>query len=98
MNYKIKFLRNVTEEDLPALSVKIESRIKKAIQERLTVDPLNLGEPLQHSFKGFRRLRVGDYRIMYSVDTKKYEVTIITLGHRDNFYEKALKIINKYFQ
>ncbi|WP_246226419.1 type II toxin-antitoxin system RelE family toxin [Wolbachia endosymbiont of Madathamugadia hiepei] len=61
MNYEIKFLRNVTEEDLPALSVKIESRIKKAIQERLTVDPLNLGEPLQHSFKGFRRLRVGDY-------------------------------------
>ncbi|NSM56636.1 type II toxin-antitoxin system RelE/ParE family toxin, partial [Wolbachia endosymbiont of Atemnus politus] len=60
MDYKIKFLRNVTEEDLPALSVKIESRIKKAIQERLTVNPVNLGEPLQYSFKGFRRLRVGD--------------------------------------
>ncbi|WCR59357.1 MAG: hypothetical protein PG978_000793 [Wolbachia endosymbiont of Ctenocephalides felis wCfeF] len=49
MNYKIKFSRNVTEEDLPALPVKIESRIKKAIQERLTADPLNLGEPLHHS-------------------------------------------------
>ncbi|WMT84772.1 type II toxin-antitoxin system RelE/ParE family toxin [Wolbachia endosymbiont of Listronotus oregonensis] len=60
-HYKIKFLKNVTEKDLPALPVTIESRVNKAIQERLTVDPVNLGEPLHYSFKGFRRLRVPYY-------------------------------------
>ncbi|WP_264686866.1 MULTISPECIES: hypothetical protein [unclassified Wolbachia] len=40
MDYKIKFLKNVTEKDLPVLPIKIESRVNKAIQERLTVDPL----------------------------------------------------------
>ncbi|WP_353277237.1 hypothetical protein [Wolbachia endosymbiont (group B) of Villa cingulata] len=51
MDYKIKFLKNVTEKDLPSLPIKIELRVNKAIQERLTVDPVNLGEPLYHSFK-----------------------------------------------
>ena len=95
-HYKVKFLNNVTEKDLPALPVTIESRVNKAIQERLTVDPVNLGEPLYYSFKGFRRLRVGDYRVVYHVNTVKYEVNIVAIGHRDTIYEKALKIINKY--
>ncbi|MGL9717318.1 MAG: type II toxin-antitoxin system RelE family toxin [Wolbachia sp.] len=98
MEYNIIYLDNVLEEDLPGLPKKIQSRIIDAIDERLKIDPINLGEPLYHSFKGFRRLRVGDYRAMYHADTEKYEVTIITVGHRDNFYEKALKIIKKYFQ
>ncbi|MFP3027608.1 MAG: type II toxin-antitoxin system RelE/ParE family toxin [Wolbachia sp.] len=96
MDYKIKFLKNVTEKDLLALPIKIELRVNKAIQKRLTVDPVNLGEPLYHSFKGFRRLRVGDYRIMYYTDTTKHEVTIVTIGHRDTIYEKALKVLKNY--
>ncbi|MFV1011078.1 type II toxin-antitoxin system RelE/ParE family toxin [Wolbachia endosymbiont of Nasonia vitripennis] len=94
MNYKIKFLKNVTEKDLPALPIKIESRVNKAIKERLTVDPLV--SLYTNSFKGFRRLRVSDYRIMYCADTKKHEVTIVTIGHRDTIYEKALKVLKNY--
>ncbi|WP_353279086.1 type II toxin-antitoxin system RelE family toxin [Wolbachia endosymbiont (group B) of Longitarsus flavicornis] len=44
----------------------------------------------------FRRLRVGDYRIMYCADTTKHEVTIVTIGHRDTIYEKALKVLKNY--
>ncbi|WP_341813473.1 type II toxin-antitoxin system RelE/ParE family toxin [Wolbachia endosymbiont (group B) of Germaria angustata] len=96
MEYTIIFLDSVLEKDLPSLPKKVRSRAVDAINERLTVDPVNLGEPLYHSFKGFRRLRVGDYRIMYCADTTKYEVTIVTIGHRDTIYEKALKVLKNY--
>ena len=43
--YKIKFLKNVIERDLPALPVTIELRVNKAIQERLRVNPTKLGKP-----------------------------------------------------
>lgn len=52
VDYKIKFLKNVTEKDLLVLPVKIESRVNKAIQERLTVDPINLGELYTIALKG----------------------------------------------
>ncbi|WP_265025569.1 type II toxin-antitoxin system RelE family toxin [Wolbachia endosymbiont of Rhagoletis indifferens] len=62
----------------------------------LQLIPINLGEALNHSLKGRRRLRVGDYRIIYHVNTVEYEVTIVTVGHRDTIYEKARKILSKH--
>ncbi|WP_265030179.1 type II toxin-antitoxin system RelE family toxin [Wolbachia endosymbiont (group A) of Philonthus cognatus] len=96
MEYTIIFLDNVLEKDLPDLPKTVRLRVINAINERLKVDPVNLGEPLHYSLKGFRRLRVGDYRVVYHVNTVKHEVTIVTLGHRETIYEKTLKIINKY--
>ncbi len=32
------------------------------------------------------RLRVGDYRILYTVDTKKQELTILSVVHRKEAY------------
>lgn len=33
------------------------------------------------------RIRVGDWRIGYEIDDEAREVTIITVGHRSEFYE-----------
>jgi mRNA-degrading endonuclease RelE of RelBE toxin-antitoxin system len=35
-------------------------QIKRAIEERLAIDPVKLGKPLRYSLCGLRRLRVGD--------------------------------------
>ncbi|MDG7056559.1 MAG: type II toxin-antitoxin system RelE/ParE family toxin [Wolbachia endosymbiont of Penenirmus auritus] len=94
MGYTIIYLDNVLEKDLPSLPKTVRKRIIKAINERLTVDPINLGKTLDHSLKGYKGLRVGDYRVLYDVNTSKYEVTIVTVGHRGTIYEKAKKILN----
>ena len=94
MGYTIIFLDNVLKKDLPSLPKTVRKRVIKAINERLTVDPINLGKALEHSLKGYKGLRVGDYRVLYYADTLKYEVTIVTIGHRDTIYEKAKKILN----
>ncbi|WP_265016618.1 type II toxin-antitoxin system RelE family toxin [Wolbachia endosymbiont (group A) of Andrena dorsata] len=86
--YKIKSLKSFTERDLPNLPKTIRLRVQKAIKERLTVDPINLGEPLHHSLKGLRRLRVGDYRVVYRVDQSERTVVITEIGHRDTIYKR----------
>ncbi len=86
--YKVKSLKRVVEKDLPNLPKIIRLRVQKAIKERLTVDPINFGEPLHHNLKGCRRLRVGDYRVIYRVNQLDHIVTITEIGHRDDIYKK----------
>ncbi len=86
--YQIEYLGSVVEEDIPTLPKGIKSTIKKAIEERLTVDPLGFGKPLRYSLKGHRRLRVSDYRIVYRIDAENNIVIIVAIKHRKNIYEE----------
>lgn len=38
--------------------------------------------------KGFNRLRVGDYRIIYSVDNGKLIIDVVDAGNRGDIYKK----------
>lgn len=84
-HYKVKSLKSVVERDLPNLPKTIRLRIQKAIKERLTIDPINFGEPLHHNL---RRLRVGEYRIIYRVNQLEQIVTITEIGDRCDTYKK----------
>ena len=87
-NYSIDYLDNVVELDIPKLPKTIRVRIKKAIETRLTVDPVGLGKPLRYSFSGHRRIRVGDYRIIYRINPNEKVVTIVYIKHRKDIYQK----------
>ena len=86
--YTIRYLPTVVKEHIPALDPVAKNKIKKAIEEHLTVDPLGFGKPLRYSFKGHRRLRVGDYRVIYRVDPKKHEVLIVIIKLRRDSYDE----------
>ena len=60
-------------------------KIKDIIKERLYESPDLYGLPLRKSLKGYRKLRIGDYRVVYftSGDT----VLIEGIGHRKNIYD-----------
>ena len=60
--------------------------IKRAIETRLAVDPVGYGRPLRYSLAGHRRLRVGDYRIVYRIDTRRHVVVISVIRHRKDVY------------
>lgn len=85
--YCIEYLQKVTSKDIPLLPKTMRMLIKQAIEERLGVDPIGFGKPLQYNLKGCRRLRVGDYRIIYQIKEKK--VIIIAIKHRKDVYENA---------
>jgi len=79
--------------DLKILEALIKARIKSAIETRLVVDPIKSGEPLRGNFKRFRKLRIGDYRIVYKV--MQEAVLILGIGHRKYIYES---IKNREYQ
>ena len=85
--YRIVYLDRVVAKDIPLLPKTMRDLIKRAIETRLTADPVSLGKPLRYSFIGHRRIRVGDYRIVYRIDGKTSIVTIVLIKHRKDVYE-----------
>ncbi len=75
------------EEKLRKLPKSIREVIRKAIDKKLTVDPIAFGKPLRYSLKGYRRLRVGDYRVIYKIFENKVIVFIVDIDHRKDIYE-----------
>ncbi|MCI4463014.1 MAG: type II toxin-antitoxin system RelE/ParE family toxin [Caldisericum sp.] len=73
-------------------AVKSVSKFPKEIRERIVekVDELRdspfLGEPLSGDLKGLRRIKIGDYRIIYFVDTDKVIIIVVKVGHRSEIY------------
>jgi len=68
MQYRIRYEKRTLREDVPKIPVANREQIGRAIRERLAVAPVELGEPLTGKFVGLRRLRVGDWRIIYKVE------------------------------
>jgi mRNA interferase RelE/StbE len=80
VTYRVEYLRSVVEDDIPALSQPVRRRIKGAIERKLTSQPIELGKPLRYSLKGARRLRVGDWRVIYVIEPPDV-VLVVKIGH-----------------
>jgi mRNA interferase RelE/StbE len=85
MPYTIEFAESVIKNDIPFIPMPYKEQIKKAIREKLTQEPLKLGKPLRASLFGYRRLRVGDWRIIYKITGNT--VRIAKIGNRKDVYE-----------
>lgn len=85
--FSIEYLTSVVEEDIPKLPSRMKTMIRKAIEERLAIDPIGFGKPLRYSLKGHRRLRVADYRVVYRIEPDVHVVLIVTIKHRKDVYE-----------
>lgn len=75
------------EEKLKNFPKSIREIIRKAIEKKLTVDPIAFGKPLRYSLKGYRRLRVGDYHVIYKILQDRVIVLVIDIDHRKDIYE-----------
>ena len=79
----------VKTDDIPRLSPDVALRVRKSIEERLAFDPEKFGFPLRKGLRGYRKLRLGDYRVIYRIEQKTLKILMI--GHRKDVYEKAPK-------
>ena len=85
---KVRYHPKVKSEDIPRLSSNIAVRIENAIKKRLIVNPIKYGFYLHGSLKGYRKLRVGDWRVIYRIVDNK-EIRIIAIGNRKDVYNFA---------
>lgn len=84
MPFTLRYHPAVSTGDLPRIDRRTKDRIRKAIEERLQTAPNEYGLPLRKSLKGYWKLRVGDYRVMFKV--VKTEVWIFGIMHRKFVY------------
>ena len=87
MKYRIEYLASVVREDIPALSATAKRQIRAAIDRKLGSHPIEFGKPLRYSFRGARRLRVGDYRVLYTIEPPDV-VVIVKIGDRRHVYDR----------
>ena len=84
--YKIEYHGDI-QKDLKSISKADKNKIRKAIEAKLVHNPIEFGKPLQYSLKGLRRLRVGDYRVIFKIEQEEQKVFIVKIGHRREIYE-----------
>ena len=89
MPFRLRYHPDVKAKDLPLIDVKLKARIKTAIERRLASEPQRYGEPLRKTLRGYWKLRVGDYRIVYKIVGE--EVLILDIIHRKKVYDAIEK-------
>jgi mRNA interferase RelE/StbE len=89
--YQVLYLPQVRDQDLSALDPPTRKRIQRTIEQKLTSSPERFGDPLRGPFALYRKLRVGDHRVVYRVRKKEVVVLVIMVGHRREVYLELAK-------
>jgi mRNA interferase RelE/StbE len=88
MAWKVE-LGSDADNDLAKLDPSIARRILKFLHERVATldDPRSVGEALKGSKLGeFWKYRVGDYRIIASIEDSALSVLVVRIGNRREVY------------
>lgn len=85
-SYTIKFDRSV-KKDFKSIQAQDIKRIKSAILE-LSNNPRPDGcTKLKGDKRNYYRIRVGNYRVVYSIEDEILLVLVVTVGHRKEIYK-----------
>lgn len=80
-------LKSSVEHDLKRIDRQYISKILDAI-ENLAKNPFPIQSRKLKDSESSYRLRVGDYRVIYQVDTENRFVTVYHVRHRKDAYKK----------
>ena len=86
--WRVEFDRDAAR-DLRKLDTQAQRHILRYLRERITTeeDPRRFGHALTGDLKGLWRYRVGDYRIVASIEDNRFVVLVVTVGHRREVYD-----------
>lgn len=85
--WRVEFDRAAVR-DLRKLGSGAERLILRYLRERISGsdDPRRFGHALTGDRRGLWRYRVGDYRIVASIEDNHFVVLVVTIGHRRAVY------------
>jgi mRNA interferase RelE/StbE len=88
-NWTIEF-DPAAQRELDNLDRSVARRISKFLYERVARldDPRRVGERLQGTLSDFWKYRVGDYRIICSLERDRLVVLVLRNGHRREVYKR----------
>lgn len=82
MAYNIQYKRSV-EKDLARLDKREAKRILDKIEKELSTHP-DRYPTLKGEFEGLRKMRMGDYRVIYAI--LENDVLVLRIGNRREVY------------
>lgn len=85
MAWTFEFLKKA-QKQFDKLDSETQSRIKKAVYERLIVNPKIHLIPLSGDKSGLYKFRVGDYRLLCAKNDNELIVLVVKVKHRKEVY------------
>jgi len=86
MSYEIIYDEKALS-DIKKIPKNLLSSIRKAVEDRLSERPYDFRPLSGKKYQGLFRLRVGDYRIAYSIDETLEIVKVLAIGVRGKIYQ-----------
>lgn len=89
MAWKIEIDKKALKE-IASLDKPIQKRIVTFLKEKLAkiTNPRSIGEALQGELKNFWKYRIGDYRLICSIEDKTVTILVLRADHRRQVYKK----------
>ncbi|MGI9027531.1 MAG: type II toxin-antitoxin system RelE family toxin [Candidatus Saccharimonadales bacterium] len=87
--FDVVYHPQVIAVDIPKPPIVWKTKIRRAIEDRLITRPDFYGKPLRRSLKGYRKLRVGDYRVIFRIEDST--IKILMIEHRSVVYRLITK-------
>jgi mRNA interferase RelE/StbE len=86
--WQVEFDRDAAR-DLRKLGANAQRLILRYLRERIATaeDPRRFGHALTGDLKGLWRYRIGDFRIVASIEDERFIVLVVTVGHRREVYD-----------
>lgn len=91
MAFALLYHPEVARADLLPIPANVRQRIADALARRLHEAPERFGHPLRGTLKGYWKLRIEDYRVVYKIVGA--EAWTLAILHRRQVYEDVLRRI-----
>jgi mRNA interferase RelE/StbE len=90
--YQVVIDELVLRKDFKKIDPHDQRKIVRAIRQKLTTKPKDYGKPLRGKLRGFWKLRVGEYRVIYEIQENQVLVFVALAGFRrdEEVYREAL--------
>lgn len=86
--FEVKYKSSV-QKDFRKINKNERIKIIDTIEKILTTNPF-IGAELKGKYKYLRKYRIGNYRIIYSIEEKELYILVIRVGHRKDVYENII--------
>ncbi len=86
--FKVLIDELVFKKDFKRIDKTDQRRIIKTIRKKLTTKPKEFGKPLAGDLKGYWKLRIGEYRVIYEIEEEKVLVYVTWIIHESRLLQR----------
>jgi mRNA interferase RelE/StbE len=88
LSFKILYHKNI-KKDLKSLDKSIVDSFFKIVETRISENPFS-GERLKGKLRDIWKYRIGNYRVLYTIQQNEVRVLVLRMRHRKNVYDDYL--------